>query len=74
MIGQGRPTVEDESNYQYRILTNDEEDMMLAYCSRVTGMSKTQIFRKGIDVQYQQIQLNEADAEYDNHISMNTRL
>ena len=70
MAGRGRPIVEDKRDNQYRVLMNDEEDSMLAYCSRMTGMPKSQIFRKGIEVLYQQIQLNEADAEYNDHISM----
>ena len=70
MAGKGRPVVEDKRDNQYRVLMNDEEDTMLAYCSRVTGMPKSQIFRKGIEVLYQQIQLNEANAEYDGHISL----
>lgn len=70
MAGKGRPNVEDKRNNQYRVLMNDEENSMLAYCSRVTGMPKSQIFRKGIEVLYQQILLNQADAEYDDHISM----
>lgn len=70
MAGKGRPIVEDKRNNQYRVLMNDQEDRMLAYCSRVTGLPKSQIFRKGIEVLYQQIQLNEADAEYDDHVSM----
>ena len=70
MAGKGRPIVEDKRDNQYRVLMNDEEDRMLSYCSRVTGMPKSQIFRKGIEVLYQQIQLNEADAEYDDHVSM----
>ena len=70
MAGKGRPIVEDKRNNQYRVLMNDQEDRMLAYCSQVTGLPKSQIFRKGIEVLYQQIQLNEADAEYDDHVSM----
>lgn len=70
MAGKGRPTVEDKRNNQYRVLMNDQEDRMLAYCSQITGIPKSQIFRKGIEVLYQQIQLNEADANYSDHISM----
>ena len=63
MAGKGRPVVEDKRDNQYRVLMNDEEDTMLAYCSRVTGMPKSQIFRKGIEVLYQQIQLNPGEAK-----------
>ena len=70
MAGKGRPIVEDKRNNQYRVLMNDQEDRMLAYCSSVTGLPKSQIFRKGIEVLYQQILLNEADEDYDDHVSM----
>lgn len=70
MAGRGRPSVEDKRTNQYRVLMNDEEDRMLDYCSQKTGLPKSQIFRNGIEVLYQQIQLNEAVDEYDDHISL----
>lgn len=70
MAGRGRPTVEDKRTNQYRVLMNDEEDKMLDYCSKETGLPKSQIFRKGIEVLYQQVRLNEYGQDYDGHISL----
>lgn len=74
MAGRGRPTVEDKRTNQYRVLMNDEEDRMLDYCSRVTGLPKSQIFRKGVEVLYHQVRLNEFGQDYgqdyDGHISL----
>lgn len=71
---RGRPTVEDKRNNQYRVLMNDMEDRMLAYCSRLTGLPKSQIFRKGVEAYYQQVLLNEYGKnygqDYDGHISL----
>ena len=70
MAGKGRPSVDDKRTNQYRVLMNDQEDRMLDYCSRKTGVPKSQIFRKGIEVLYQQIQLNEAVEKYDDHMTI----
>lgn len=70
MAGRGRPTVEDKRINQYRVLMNDEEDQMLDYCSKATGLPKSQIFRKGIEAFYQQVRLNEYGQDYDGHISL----
>ena len=71
---RGRPSVEDKRNNQYRVLMNDVEDRMLAYCSRLTGLPKSQIFRKGVEAYYQQVLLNEYGKsygqDYDCHISL----
>jgi hypothetical protein len=71
---RGRPSVEDKRNNQYRVLMNDMEDRMLAYCSRLTGLPKSQIFRKGVEAYYQQVLLNEYGKsygqDYDGHISL----
>ena len=70
MAGRGRPIVKDKRTNQYRVLMNDVEDQMLDYCSRVTGLPKSQIFRKGIEVLYQQVRLNEYGQDYDGRISL----
>lgn len=70
MAGRGRPTVEDKRTNQYRVLMNDGEDQMLDYCSKATGLPKSQIFRKGIEALYQQVRLNEHGQNYDGHISL----
>ena len=74
VAGKGRPAVEDKRTNQYRVLMNDKEDRMLDYCSKATGLPKSQIFRKGIEVLYQQVRLNEYGKDYgqdyDGHISL----
>ena len=74
MAGKGRPTVEDKRTNQYRVLMNDEEDSMLDYCSKSTGLPKSQIFRKGVEVLYHQVKLVEYGKEYgqdyDGHINL----
>ena len=74
MSGRGRPTVEDKRTNQYRVLMNDEEDRMLDYCSKATGLPKSQIFRKGIEVLYHQVKLVEYGKnygqDYDGHINL----
>ena len=39
---RGRPIVKDKRKNQYRVLMNAVEDRMLAYCSRLTGLPKSQ--------------------------------
>ena len=50
----GRPTSEPKGNREaFRLSDNDIEK--LKYCVEKTGMTKTDIVRKGIDLVYQQI-------------------
>lgn len=50
----GRPTNEPRKNWQgLRLSDNDIEK--LEFCVRETGMTKTDIIRKGIDLVYQGI-------------------
>ena len=65
MAGKGRPTVDDKRDNQYRVRLNDEENQMLAYCSRMTGQPKSQIFRKALEEYYQPVQLNEMEMGMD---------
>ena len=44
----GRPKKEDSREKQYRVRLNDEEDKMLDYASRATGVRKSEIFRKAL--------------------------
>lgn len=65
MAGKGRPTVDDKRDNQYRVRLNDEEDMMLTYCSERTGQPKSRIFRRALEAYYQIVQLNEMEIETD---------
>ncbi len=67
MAGKGRPTVDDKRDNQYRVRLNDEEDQMLAYCSKATGKPKSKIFRKALSEYYASVRLNEiiSQNEYD---------
>ena len=63
MAGKGRPTVDDKRDNQYRVRLNDEEDQMLAYCSRATGKPKSQIFRNALSEYYVNVRLNELNSQ-----------
>lgn len=65
MAGKGRPTVDDKRDNQYRVRLNDEENLMLAYCSEKTGQPKSQIFRRALESYFQTVQLNELEIETD---------
>lgn len=62
MAGKGRPTVDDKRDNQYRVRLNDEEDQMLAYCSKATGKPKSQIFRNALSEYYINVRLNELNS------------
>lgn len=47
----GRPT-DNPRNEQYRIRLNSEELEKLNYCSKVSGKSKAEILRLGLDRLY----------------------
>lgn len=51
----GRPT-EDPKKNQYRIRLSDKETEMLNYCCEQTGLSKSDIVRRGIEKVYQELQ------------------
>lgn len=63
MAGKGRPTVDDKRDNQYRVRLNDEEDQMLAYCSKATGKPKSQIFRNALSEYYINVRLNELNSQ-----------
>ena len=50
----GRPT-EDPRRNQYRIRLTDEEVEKLEFCSQMTGKSKADIIREGIDTVYDKL-------------------
>ena len=59
----GRPKKEDSREKQYRVRLNDEEDKMLDYASRATGIRKSEIFRKALQEYYRQVQLRQIAEE-----------
>lgn len=50
----GRPTSEPKNN-QYRIRLSDKEVEMLEVCCEKTGLSKSDIVRKGIEKIYKEV-------------------
>jgi predicted DNA-binding protein len=51
----GRPTNDPKRN-QYRIRLSDVEVNMLEYCCEKTGLSKSDIVRRGIETVYNELQ------------------
>ena len=50
----GRPTQERKGNREsFRFSDNDMEKIQ--YCMQATGMSKTDVIRKGVDLVYKEI-------------------
>jgi predicted DNA-binding protein len=50
-----RPKGNDTKKNQYRIRMTDEELEKLEYCSKVTGLTKADVIRKGIDKVYNEL-------------------
>lgn len=50
----GRPTNDPKSN-QYRIRLSDKEVEMLEFCCEKTGLSKSDIVRRGIEKVYKEV-------------------
>ncbi len=50
----GRPTENPKGNYT-GIRLSDDENKKLNFCMKETGMTKTDVLRKGIDLVYQEI-------------------
>ncbi|EOS77877.1 hypothetical protein C819_00492 [Lachnospiraceae bacterium 10-1] len=50
----GRPT-KDPKNNQYRIRLSDREVELLEFCCEKTGLSKSDIVRKGIEKVYEEV-------------------
>lgn len=51
----GRPPSKDPKRNDTRIRLTDSEVQKLDYCSKVTGMTKTDVIRKGIDMVYAEV-------------------
>jgi predicted DNA-binding protein len=54
-----RPKGKDTKNNQYRLRMTDEELEKLEYCSKLTGLTKADVIRKGIDKVYDEVVLKE---------------
>lgn len=62
----GRPKKDDSRDKQYRVRLNDKEDDMLAFASKVTGIPKSEIFRKAMQDYYEKVKLQQAANEIGN--------
>lgn len=51
----GRPPSKDPKRNDTRIRLTDSEAQKLEYCSKATGMTKTDVIRKGIDMVYAEV-------------------
>lgn len=51
----GRPPSKDPKRNDIRIRLTDSEREKLDFCSEKTGMSKSDIIRKGIDLVYEEL-------------------
>lgn len=49
---RGRPKKEDLKRGQYRLRMSAEDEKMLAYICEKKGLTKAQIFREGLRMQY----------------------
>lgn len=55
MSPAGRPLSENPKEYNTRIRMNKTEVEMLEYCSKITGKTKADIIRLGIEMVYDEI-------------------
>lgn len=62
----GRPKKDDSRERQYRVRLNDEEEAMLDYASEVTGVRKSEIFRKALQEYFQKVKIQEYSSFADN--------
>lgn len=51
----GRPPSQDPKRNDTRIRLTDSEVEKLEYCAKVTGMTKSDVIRKGIELVYAEI-------------------
>lgn len=51
----GRPPSKDPKRNDTRIRLTDSEAEKLDYCSKMTGMTKADVIRKGIDMVYAEV-------------------
>ncbi len=51
----GRPPSKDPKIHETRIRMSDNDLLKLEYCCKHTGLTKTDVIRKGIDEVYKQL-------------------
>lgn len=54
MAPKGRPT-DDPKNLNTRIRLSEEDVKMLEFCTKVTGMKKSEVIRQGIREVYERL-------------------
>lgn len=52
---KGRPPSKDPKRNDTRIRLTDNEAHKLEYCSKITGMTKADVIRRGIDMVYAEV-------------------
>lgn len=52
---KGRPPSKDPKRNDTRIRLTDSEAKKLEFCSKETGLTKTDVIRKGIDLVYAEV-------------------
>lgn len=55
MVKTGRPKKDGSKKNQYRLRMDDAEVEKLEYLSKVTGMTKAEVIRKGIDIVFKEV-------------------
>ena len=51
----GRPPSEDPKSHRESFRLSDDDMLKLNYCMKKTGMKKTEVIRKGIDLVYEKL-------------------
>lgn len=51
----GRPPSEDPKSHRESFRLSDDDMMKLNYCMEKTGMNKTEVIRKGIEMVYNEL-------------------
>lgn len=51
----GRPKIDNPKSLQYRLRMTKEDLEKLEYCCEVTGKSKAEVLREGLELVYQSV-------------------
>lgn len=54
----GRPT-DEPKNHRESVRLSDNDMIKIDYCMKVTGLTKTDVIRKGVDLVYQKLKEKE---------------